>query len=144
MSTNYEKNSPEYWLKVIACFTINGGIISLVFRLTKRCLTPGYIELLPLSDSIFFGLIFGFSIGLIWFGKYAPKSVKEAFKNSGQQERTNNLSQMGVKCPTCSSKNVERISTGKKVAYVAATGLLALAFKKVRSQFECKSCGYKW
>ena len=47
-------------------------------------------------------------------------------------------------CPTCHSTNIERISTGKKAAYVLGVGVLAPAFKKVRSQFECKSCGYKW
>lgn len=49
-----------------------------------------------------------------------------------------------LKCPTCQSTNVDKISKGKKLAYVAGFGILAPAFKKVRSQFECKSCGYKW
>lgn len=49
-----------------------------------------------------------------------------------------------VKCPTCQSTDVERISTAKKTTYVVAVGVLAPAFKKVRSQFECKQCGYKW
>jgi len=49
-----------------------------------------------------------------------------------------------LKCPTCQSTNVDRISTGKKLAYIAGFGLLSPVFKKVRSQFECKSCGYKW
>jgi len=48
------------------------------------------------------------------------------------------------KCPTCGSIDVEKISTGKKLAYLAGFGALAPAFKKARSQFECKSCGYKW
>jgi DNA-directed RNA polymerase subunit RPC12/RpoP len=48
------------------------------------------------------------------------------------------------KCPTCGSTDIEKISTGKKLAYVAGFGILAPAFKKARSQFECKSCGYKW
>jgi hypothetical protein len=48
------------------------------------------------------------------------------------------------KCPTCGSSAIEKISTGNKLAYVAGVGILAPAFKKVRSQFECKKCGYKW
>jgi DNA-directed RNA polymerase subunit RPC12/RpoP len=49
-----------------------------------------------------------------------------------------------LKCPTCGSVNIEKISTAKKAAYVAGVGILAPAFKKVRSQFECKNCRYKW
>lgn len=51
---------------------------------------------------------------------------------------------LNIKCPTCQSSNVKRITTAKKAAYVIGLGILAPAFKKVRSQFECKKCGYKW
>lgn len=46
-----------------------------------------------------------------------------------------------IKCPTCGSTNVERISTTAKVAGVVTFGLLS---KTARSQFKCKHCGYKW
>jgi hypothetical protein len=49
-----------------------------------------------------------------------------------------------IQCPNCSSTNVTKISTGKKLPYVALAGLAAPVFKKVRSQFECNKCGYKW
>lgn len=50
----------------------------------------------------------------------------------------------GIKCITCQSTNVVKISAGQKMGHVLAFGIFAPAFKKVRSQFECKNCGYKW
>lgn len=104
------------------------------------------------------GLVAGFFIFYLLFVGFAPKARKEAHRASMQEikekkekerdqqerQRINEMSQLGVKCSTCNSNNIERISTAKKAAYVAATGILAPAFKKVRSQFECKNCGCKW
>ena len=45
------------------------------------------------------------------------------------------------KCPTCSSTNIRKISTTRKVAGAIGFGLLS---KTAKSQFECKNCGYKW
>jgi hypothetical protein len=50
----------------------------------------------------------------------------------------------GVSCPTCKSTDIEKISIGKKLGYVAVMGIFAPAFKNVRSQFRCNKCGYKW
>lgn len=52
--------------------------------------------------------------------------------------------QTDIRCLNCKSSNVKKISTGKKLGYVALTGIFAPLFKKVRSQFQCKTCGYKW
>jgi len=49
-----------------------------------------------------------------------------------------------VKCPSCHSGQVERISTARKAGYVALLGMFAPAFKSVRSQFKCNACGNKW
>lgn len=49
-----------------------------------------------------------------------------------------------IVCPTCGSDRVVKISMGTKMKYVLAVGILAPAFKKVRSQFLCENCGYKW
>lgn len=46
-----------------------------------------------------------------------------------------------IKCPTCSSRDVKRISGTAKVAGAALFGLFS---KTARSQFECERCGYKW
>ena len=44
-------------------------------------------------------------------------------------------------CPTCNSTNIKRISATSKAVGV---GLFGIFSKTVRSQFECKDCGYKW
>lgn len=46
-----------------------------------------------------------------------------------------------LRCPTCSSTRVKRISTTAKVAGAATFGLFS---KTARSQFKCENCGYKW
>ena len=46
-----------------------------------------------------------------------------------------------IKCPTCGSTRVNKISLSKKVA---GAGLFGLFSKTAKSQFECKDCGYKW
>ena len=47
-------------------------------------------------------------------------------------------------CPSCRSTQVEKISAAKKAGYLAVLGILAPAFKTVRSQFKCGACGHKW
>ena len=44
-------------------------------------------------------------------------------------------------CPVCGSTNIKKISATSKVV---GAGLFGLFSKTARSQFECKSCGYKW
>ncbi len=51
------------------------------------------------------------------------------------------LSSETIKCPTCSSRNVRRISGTARVAGATVFGLFS---KTARSQFECRNCGYKW
>lgn len=101
------------------------------------------------------GSVGGFILYMILYVTFTPQEEIDKFKEDHakniaslkkheQQNRINEMLRLGIKCPTCSSNNVERISKAKKAAYVAATGILAPAFKKVRSQFECKNCSYKW
>ncbi len=45
------------------------------------------------------------------------------------------------KCPTCSSTNIEKISSFDKAAGVVLFGLFS---KTAKSQFKCRNCGYKW
>ena len=45
------------------------------------------------------------------------------------------------KCPTCSSTNIEKISSFDKTAGAVMFGLFS---KTARSQFKCRNCGYKW
>lgn len=45
------------------------------------------------------------------------------------------------RCPTCGSTRIQKISTTKKAVGAIGFGILSTT---ARSQFECKSCGYKW
>lgn len=64
------------------------------------------------------------------------------FKTQLRQQESNNSNNTNVlKCPTCSSTRVKKISTTSKVAGAAMFGLFS---KTARSQFKCEQCGYKW
>lgn len=74
---------------------------------------------------------------------FLPKEEKQAVNDFNDiMEQAKYIP--NITCPTCNNATVEKISTGRKAGYVAVTGILAPAFKTVRSQFECKTCGYKW
>jgi hypothetical protein len=64
------------------------------------------------------------------------------FKTQVQQQKQMSRSDSNaIKCPTCSSRNVKRISGMSKAAGAAMFGLFS---KTAKSQFECENCGYKW
>ena len=46
-----------------------------------------------------------------------------------------------ARCPTCGSTNIETINLSTRAA---ATVLFGVVSKTARSQFRCRSCGYKW
>lgn len=46
-----------------------------------------------------------------------------------------------IKCPTCGSTNVKKISASSKAGGALLFGLFS---KTAKSQFECKDCGYMW
>ena len=46
-----------------------------------------------------------------------------------------------LRCPTCNSTNVKKISATSKVIGASMFGLFS---KTARSQFKCEQCGYKW
>lgn len=46
-----------------------------------------------------------------------------------------------IRCPTCSSTKVKRISVTAKLAGAAMAGIFS---KTAKSQFKCDNCGYKW
>lgn len=64
------------------------------------------------------------------------------FRNQVEQQKNNQVQVTNViKCPTCNSTKVKRISGTAKVAGAVAFGLFS---KTARSQFKCENCGYKW
>lgn len=49
---------------------------------------------------------------------------------------------LGIKCPTCGSQNIEKISGAEKVGAAALFGVFAIGH--VAKSFKCWTCGYKW
>jgi len=47
-----------------------------------------------------------------------------------------------IKCPTCGSTNVEKISTANKIGSALAIGVFSIGH--ISKTFRCKKCGYKW
>ena len=46
-----------------------------------------------------------------------------------------------IKCPTCNSTNIKKISTTSKAVNTALFGIFG---NKRKMQFRCNSCGYEW
>lgn len=44
-------------------------------------------------------------------------------------------------CPTCHSKNVQRISGLERGASIVGLGIFS---KKINKSYKCKNCGYTW
>lgn len=64
----------------------------------------------------------------------SPQQI--AYNNAVAKELLNK-----PKCPTCSSTNVQKISSFSKAGSVAVFGIFS---QKVRHQFKCNNCGYEW
>lgn len=47
-----------------------------------------------------------------------------------------------IKCPTCGSKDVEKISKASKVKSGLLFGFFAAG--KISKTFKCNNCDYKW
>ncbi len=64
----------------------------------------------------------------------SPQQI--AYNNAVAKELLNK-----PKCPTCSSTNVQKISSLSKAGSVAVFGIFS---QKVKHQFKCNNCGYEW
>ena len=130
---DYKEIESKLYLSLIICAIIGGSVGYIFFKNTFSIIIGAFIG--AVSSSFVFDL-------------FANPETKEKHSEYGKkvlaEKQRRAMSTPIISCPTCKSNNVNKISAGKKMAYVAATGILAPAFKKVRSQFECKSCGYKW
>lgn len=62
--------------------------------------------------------------------------AQQAHNNAVAQEWLNK-----PKCPTCGSRNIEKISLTKKAFGGAMFGLFS---SDIRNTMHCKNCGYKW
>ena len=65
------------------------------------------------------------------------------FKANLQQQESNKKVEEDntLRCPTCNSTKVNKISATSKVVGASMFGLFS---KTARSQFKCERCGYKW
>lgn len=62
--------------------------------------------------------------------------------NLKQQESNKKVEEDNtLRCPTCNSTKVKKISATSKVVGASMFGLFS---KTARSQFKCEQCGYKW
>ena len=84
-----------------------------------------------------------------WEQEITEKYVKSSplFDSQAQNERLAQKAkeqykeQHQVKCPTCQSANVQRISGLERGVSVAMLGLFS---KKINKSFKCNHCGYTW
>lgn len=103
------------------------------------------------------GIVIGVILSAVLHRTTADKAMKikicdyNVYKKEQQEQQReqkardlNQKENLNIKCPTCGSSSIDRISIGRKLAYVIGFGILAPAFKKVRSQFQCRDCRYKW
>lgn len=70
-------------------------------------------------------------------GKSGGKIMKEHHSTTPTDEKPTPI----IKCPTCGSTDVERISAMTKAVNIWAFGLFG---NKRNKQFKCKSCRYMW
>ena len=65
------------------------------------------------------------------------------FKASLKQQESNKKVEDDntLRCPTCNSTKVKKISATSKVVGASMFGLFS---KTAKSQFKCEQCGYKW
>ena len=56
--------------------------------------------------------------------------------------RTNPYKYINIKCPSCGSNNVIKISDFSKASSAVFFGIFALS--KINNTFECKNCTYRW
>lgn len=47
-----------------------------------------------------------------------------------------------VRCPSCKSTNVKKISSASKAGSALMWGVFAMG--KISKTYECKNCGYRW
>ncbi|MEG1657221.1 MAG: hypothetical protein RR292_07080, partial [Christensenellaceae bacterium] len=73
----------------------------------------------------------------------------EWYDNKGKPSQTSSSkptqqtsSKTTIKCPTCGSTNVSKISGTNKVGSAALFGIFSLGH--ISKTFKCNNCGYKW
>jgi predicted RNA-binding Zn-ribbon protein involved in translation (DUF1610 family) len=73
------------------------------------------------------------------FGERGWKSAYAEFSSLQPEHRA---VASKIKCPTCGSSEIMRITGVDKVATAALVGVFALG--RISKSFQCQNCGYKW
>lgn len=73
--------------------------------------------------------------------KEAPEFSEEAYQRRINYVPINYSDINSIKCPTCQSKNVCKMSKLESGASIAMFGIFS---KKINKTFKCNSCGYTW
>ena len=69
------------------------------------------------------------------------KEIPKALTISKNDMNTPKENKPQIKCPTCSSTDVEKISSTERAGSVFLLGMFS---KKINKSFKCKNCGYTW
>lgn len=73
--------------------------------------------------------------------KESPEFSQEAYNKRINYVPGDYISVNSPECPTCHSKNVQRISGIERGASIIGLGIFS---KKINKSFKCKNCGYMW
>ena len=74
-------------------------------------------------------------------GLAMSKEITKKYHVEQEKVEKSRVEDNTLRCPTCNSTNVKKISATSKVIGASMFGLFS---KTARSQFKCEQCGYKW
>ncbi len=80
---------------------------------------------------------------------YIKTLIKDTYDSKAKEYRDANpryafadyVPEFQISCPTCHSTNIQKISTGERIASVGMFGMFS---NKINKSYKCKSCGYTW
>lgn len=76
------------------------------------------------------------------YSKIESQKVEYEKRNSNIQKEIEEVkNEPGIKCPSCGSRNVQKVSSINRAKSIFFWGLASDKIGKTR---ECKNCGYKW
>ena len=73
---------------------------------------------------------------------HCPECKKEISSAAESCPHCGNPMNTQIKCPSCKSTNVHKISTGSKVGSALMLGIFSVG--KLTKTFKCDSCTYRW
>jgi primosomal protein N' len=71
-----------------------------------------------------------------------PECEKQISSQAESCPHCGNPMATSIKCPTCKSANIHKISTGSKVGSAIMFGVFSVG--KLTKTFQCNDCRYRW